>query len=435
MTTAKSEGAGGCGSCHRKPIDKLTGVDVDENFEKFEQKFDIYCRSLWDEKIINKKSDKFFEGYYMPYARARKADGFSQKDYAFRNAAWHVNNVIRDIEKSGEFRKEKPDEIRKEGFWDYFTSHDEGWPEPYAFENEEEATRDVRKVAKFFGVGALRVCAYDDRWMYKTVFSKEKNGSKPQEIPTDLPNVIVTAEPMEAELIKTVPSALSGAATGLGYTYDSVAILTLAQYIRNMGYRAYASLNDSALAIPLALQAGLGEVGRNGLLITEEYGPRLRLGKIFTDMPLSHDKPTRLGVADFCNMCDRCAEACPPKALPFGPPSTAVHSESNIKGVKKWTPVAEKCFRFWSNQNTDCIICVRACPYNRDFSKLWNRWWFKLAKGPLRKLALKLDDWFVDRGRLKTSWWWRPELEKPEKAAEKAAKKAKKKAKKKAPKA
>lgn len=394
-------------SKHSKSIDNLTGIQVLDNFEQFEQRFDIYCRSIWDPKIQNEKSDKFFEGYYMPFSRTRRADGFSLKDYAFRNAAWHVNNVIRDIEKSGEFRKERPDEIRKEGYWDYYSSHDEGWPEPYDYDSPSEATADLRKVARFCGVGELGVCEYDERWMYSTLYSREHDGKKPPEIPADLPNVIVTLEPMDQELIKTVPSALSGAATGLGYTFDSVAIITLAQYIRNMGYQAYASLNDTALAIPLAMQAGLGEVGRNGLLINEKYGPRFRIGKIFTDMPLDISTPTKFGVQEFCQTCDRCAQACPPGALPFDNESDLIHSESNIKGVVKWTPSAEKCFKFWSNQNTDCIICVRACPYNRDFSKRLNRWWLRLSNSSLRALALKLDDWFVDRGRLKSSTWWR----------------------------
>ncbi|MBT5187833.1 MAG: reductive dehalogenase [Kordiimonadaceae bacterium] len=403
-------------SDHSKPIDQLTGVQVNDNFDRFEQKFDIYCRAMWDPQIKSDKTDKFFEGYYMPFAKARKTDGFSQKDYAFRNAAWHVNNVIRDIEKSGEFRKEKPNEIRKEGFWDYYTSHDEGWHEPYPYESAAEATRDLKKVAGFCGVGDLGVCEYDERWMYKSIFTMQGNGQKPQEIPEDIPNVIVTLEPMDRELIKTVPSALSGAATGLGYTFDGVAIITLAQYIRNMGYRAYATLNDSALCIPLALQAGLGEVGRHGMLINENYRPRFRIGKIFTDMPLEINQPIKFGVEEFCTTCDRCAKACPPKAIPFDAPSNHVHSESNIKGVTKWTPSAEKCFKFWANQNTDCIICIRSCPYNRDFSKTIHRLWLKIAKSPFKKLALKLDDWFMDRGRLKTSWWWRPELKKIEQA-------------------
>ena len=70
---------------------------------------------------------------------------------------------------------------------------------------------------------------------------------------------------------------------------------------------AVASMNDSALAIPLAVQAGLGEVGRHSLLITREYGPRLRLGKSFTDMPLEIDEPVRLGVKEFCDICQRCS--------------------------------------------------------------------------------------------------------------------------------
>ena len=399
-------------SRHWKPVDELTGVRLTDDFERFDQKFDIYVRSLWDPKIQNEKSDNFFKGYYMPFARARKADGFRQKDYAFRNAAWHVNNVIRDIEKTGQYRKEKPDEIRKEGYWDYYTSHDEGWPEAYPFESPDEATRDMRTIAKFCGVVELGVCDFDERWMYRTVYSKANDDSKPQEIPEDLTAVIVTVEAMDQDLVKTAPSALSGAATGLGYTYDSVAVITMAQYIRNMGYRAYASLNDSALCIPLALQAGLGEVGRNGLLISETCGPRFRIGKIFTDMPLVSDRPEKIGVRAFCDICDRCAAACPPKAIPFDAPTDKVHSESNIKGVVKWTPSAEKCFKFWSNTNTDCILCISTCPYNRDFSKLRHRLWFRLAKSPLRKLALLLDDWFINRGRMKASEWWRSDSKK-----------------------
>lgn len=390
-----------------RPVDELTGVEVNEEFDRFEQKNDIYCRAVWDDEIKSDKAAAFFDGYFMPSARILKADGYGLRDYAFRNAAWHATNVFRDIEKCGEYRDDSPSESRKEGYTHYFTSHDEGWPEPYPFKNPEQATHDIRRVAELCGVGVLGICAYDERWMYKSVYNRTTGESKPQEIPSDLPYVIVTAAPMDQGLIRTVPSALSGAATGLGYSYETIAVITLAQFIRNLGYRAFASLNDSALSIPLGLQAGLGEAGRNGSLISEEYGPRFRIGKIFTDVPLVVDSPKHLGVTQFCNICDRCAKACPPKAIPFDEPSTNTHSKSNIRGVKKWTTVAEKCFRFWTNQNTDCIICVRVCPYNRDYSKLRHRLWMKVAKSRFRRLALLLDDWFMDRSRTKSRHWWR----------------------------
>jgi len=395
-------------SQYSKPVDDLTGIEVNEDFERFEQKNDVFCRATWDDEIKSEKTAAFYDGFFMPSARVRKADGFGQKDYALRNAAWHAANVFRDTEKCGKYRNDSPSESRREGYTACFTLHDEGWPEPYPFKNPEEATRDIKRVARFFGVGALGICAYDERWMYKSIYSRATGESKPPEIPSDLPYVIVTGVPMDRDLIRTVPSALAGAATGLGYSHETVAVVTLAQFIRNLGYRAFASLNDSALSVPLGLQAGLGEAGRNGSLISEEYGPRFRISKIFTDVPLVVDKPKNLGVTRFCGICDRCAKACPPKAIPHDEPSTTIHSKSNIKGVKKWTSIAEKCFRFWASQNTDCIICIRVCPYNRDYSKLGNRLWMKLAKSRLRKFALLLDDWFMDRGRMKSGHWWRP---------------------------
>jgi reductive dehalogenase len=383
---------------YRKTIDNETGFQVNHKFKRFNQKNEIYCRSEWDESRKSKVADSFFQGYYMPNARSRKTDGFSQRDYALRNAAWHVTNILRDIHRETDGRKE--------GFFDPFSSHDTGWPEPYPFDSAEEATENIRKVAKFSGADLVGICEYDERWIYAETFCDQTKQGKASELPDDLPYVIVTGEAMDRDLTKTVPSALSGSATGMGYGYDALTLLTLAQYIRNLGYRAYATMNDSALAVPLAVQAGLGEVGRHGLLITEEFGPRLRLGKIFTDLPLSISKPKHFGVTEFCENCDRCAKACPPKAIPTGVQDDNVLNRSNISGIVKWTTDAEKCFDFWANQNTDCSICIRTCPYNRDPNTWHHKIWLKLAGSRFRKFALWLDDKLIDRGRHKARWWW-----------------------------
>jgi reductive dehalogenase len=383
---------------NRKSIDEQTGFDINDDFERFDQRNEIYCRSEWDPEIKSKNARDFFAGHHMPDARARKADGFGQKDYALRNATWHVTNVIRDLRRASD--------DRKEGFFDTFTAHEDGWPEPYPFESDKAATANLRRAADSIGAGLVGVCEYDERWVYSARYSERTQKSRPTDIPTDLPRVIVVGEPMDIELTATVPSALSGSATGMGYTHDTVVLLTLTQYIRNLGYRAVASMNDSALAIPLAVQAGLGEVGRHSLLITEEYGPRLRLGKIFTDMPLVIDRPKRFGVREFCDICQRCSSACPPKAIPTAGPSREAYSVSNLKGILRWTTWAEKCFRFWAGQNSDCSICIRVCPYNRDFSKWYNRLWRKLAGTSLRVLMLRLDVWLTKRERQSSAAWW-----------------------------
>ena len=165
-------------------------------------------------------------------------------------------------------------------------------------------------------------------------------------------------------------------------------------------------MNDTALAIPLAIKAGLGEYGRHGLLITREFGPRVRLGKIFTDLPLAHDRPVRFGVQEMCEVCRACTDACPAQAIAGGDPSDEMHNRSNITGIKKWTTDAERCFRFWSNQNTDCSICVRVCPYNRDYDRPLNRAWRWLSGTPFRKLALWIDRVAKRGERTPPGEWW-----------------------------
>ncbi len=63
-----------------KPIDAETGFEVGEDFQRFPQRNEIYCRSEWDAEIRSEKATNFFKGHYMPHARARKVDGFGQRD-------------------------------------------------------------------------------------------------------------------------------------------------------------------------------------------------------------------------------------------------------------------------------------------------------------------------------------------------------------------
>ncbi|NNM01083.1 MAG: 4Fe-4S dicluster domain-containing protein, partial [Gammaproteobacteria bacterium] len=200
--------------------------------------------------------------------------------------------------------------------------------------------------------------------------------------------------------------ATASAAPALGYAHDGALLTALAQYIRCRGYTAVACQNDTTLAVPYALKAGLGEYGRNGILITREFGPRVRLGRVLTDMPLTHDAPVRFGVTETCAVCRRCANNCPPQAISHGEPATYRFNVSNLKGVRKWNTDAEKCFKFWVSRGTDCANCIRTCPYNKDFS----RWYFRVIRfllgTPLRRLALHFDDRLKLHAQLRPAAWW-----------------------------
>lgn len=377
--------------------DKEAGFEIGADFERFNQKDDVFRRSWWDERIRSPKSKLFYETYREPLKTWRKADGFTQKDYALRNAAWHVSDI---------FTEQKEVNDRREGFSDEFTLQREVASEQHAFASPEIAAQEIKRVARGFGANLVGITQFDERWLYKNKFSDMSLREKPQELPDGLDQVIVVAQAMDYDLIRTVPSALSGAATGLGYSHDALVVLSLAQYIRNLGYEAVASMNDTALAIPLAIKAGLGEYGRHGLLITKEFGPRVRLGKIFTNLPMTADRPQTFGVKEFCDLCRRCSGSCPVKAIPDGEPSNQRHNQSNIKGVRKWTVDGEKCFGYWVAQNSDCSICIRVCPYNKDFSKWWHRLGRRLAGTRLRPLMLWLDVRLGYGQRMKPKWWW-----------------------------
>ncbi len=375
--------------------DAAAGIDVTDEFERFSQRNDVFSRAMWDDTVRSEKTDGFFASYRME-AAPRRGDGFTQRDFALRNAAWLISDVMTD---------RHADKGRREGFQAPISYDTPVAPVRMQVEDTAEMSREIKRVARFFGADLCGITDLDDRWLYSARVDVRDMSETEHGLPSGLNAVIVLGHEMDEQLVATYPSALAGAATGREYSHEAAIVMQLAAYIRNLGYEAVASMNDTGLVIPYAIKAGLGEYARNQLVITREFGPRLRFSKIFTNLPLDHDRPEPLGVRAFCDICTKCADACPVKALPHGPPEVGGANVSAIRGVRKWTSDAEKCFGFWAKTATDCAICMRVCPFNRDFSRPGHRLWLRLALSPLRRFALWLDR---NRGkRMKPSDWWR----------------------------
>lgn len=369
--------------------------NIQPQFKRFRQRFDIFNRAIWDEKVNPKN---FFISYDITNYTPKKAKGFDHWDYAFRNASWHLTDVV------GERKFET--EGRVEGFTDYYTTQTQPPTSQAPITSIEESTKRIKQASLLFGAGAVGICELDERWVYEDNFRRKTEASPEMDLPKTYTHAILLIIPMDYKLSKTYPAALSGAATGLGYSIGLNAANSLAQFITNLGYGATASLNDTALNIPMAIEAGLGEYGRHGLLITPKFGPNIRIAKVFTDLPLIADKPIEFGVKEFCEVCNKCASSCPVKAIPHGEPQDKAPNISSLEGISKWTVNAEKCFKFWVGMNTDCAICIRVCPYNKDYSKWWNRIGIRLANSPLRKFMLWLDDKLgFGKRQLPEAWW------------------------------
>ncbi|MDX1478440.1 MAG: reductive dehalogenase [Saprospiraceae bacterium] len=375
-------------------IDDLFRIEA--GFSRFNQKYDIFNRALWDDTV---DARTFFESYDITNYTPKKSKGFDHWDYALRNASWHLTDVVgeRDFDQKGTV----------EGFTDYFTTQTAPPHQPVDLDSPQETTRRIRIAARLFGAGAVGISQLDRRWVYARNYNR-KTGDNPElDLPERIRYAIMLILPMDYRLGRTFPSALSGATTGLGYAASLQVATTLAQFITNLGYEAIASMNDTALNIPLAIEAGLGEYGRNGLLITPQFGPNVRIAKVLTDLPLVVDRPRSFGVRKFCAVCRKCADSCPPKAIPQGTPQATPPNISSHQGITKWTVDAERCFRFWVGMNSDCAICIRVCPYNKDYSKWWNRLGIRLANGPLRRVMLWLDNFFGFGKRDDPRRWWR----------------------------
>ena len=366
-------------------------------FERFDQVDDVFNRAFWDPEIATDAAREFFRSHREPLRQWRNASGFGQRDYAIRNAAWHVVDVLAEMNDADDLR---------DGFLSPLSQLRDGPDEHFDLGSPAEAAATVKRVASLFGGDLVGICAHDERWVYTQRYARHAGEGRPVGLPDGLTSVVVVGQAMDHDLVDTVPSALSSAAVGLGYSKDALVLLATAQWLRNLGYQAVPSLNDTALAIPLAIQAGLGEYGRHGLVITPDFGPRVRFGKIFTDAPLDHDAPVEFGVSAFCEVCRRCTDACPPKAIPDGEPSPVKLNRSTIGGVRKWSVDGEKCFSYWTQIVTDCMICMRVCPYNKDFSRWRHRVGRRLAATSLRKLMLRLNDRLGYGERLRPRAWW-----------------------------
>ncbi|MBV7396307.1 reductive dehalogenase [Mameliella sediminis] len=377
-----------------RPQDAAAGIEVTEDFVPFSQRDDIFSRAMWDETLRSPKTDAFFASYRIE-AAPRRGDGFTQRDFALRNAAWLISDIMTDRHAA---------QGRREGFQAPLSADTPVSPDTVPIDDPGAMAQEIKRVARFFGAHLCGITDFDQRWLYAARVDTRDMSEAAHDLPEGLTSVIVLGHEMDQDLVATYPSALAGAATGKAYSHEASVVLQLAAFIRNLGYQAVPSMNDTALVIPYAVKAGLGEYARNQMVITPDLGPRLRFSKIFTDLPLAHDAPRKLGVAEFCTICTRCADACPVKALPYGPPSTNAPNRSAIKGVRKWTSDAEKCFGFWAKLASDCAICLRVCPFNRDYDRWPARLWRRLALSRFRRLALWLAR--AHGPRKKPAEWW-----------------------------
>lgn len=173
-------------------------------------------------------------------------------------------------------------------------------------------------------------------------------------------NAIILAMEMSQEKIDMAPSQET--MNMVFETYDTLGIAAnkIAKFLRENGFGAQADhpLGGLVLFPPLAQRAGIGWVGKHGLLITPEFGPRVRLAAVYTSIQnLSFaDSNEHDWIDDYCTNCRICIEQCPAQAILK---EVIVHDTGRISRVDQ-----NSCFEYFA-QFYGCSVCIKVCPFSQ----------------------------------------------------------------------
>ncbi|MFC2113761.1 4Fe-4S dicluster domain-containing protein [Bacteroidota bacterium] len=254
-----------------------------------------------------------------------------------------------------------------------------------------EITKVIRKNAKKLGAYHVANTPLKEYHIYSMKGRGENYGKVIEQKHTYA--IVVTVE-MDRDMNRTAPKAPTAYESAKRYLEVAKIAIHLADHIRKLGFsaRAHIDANYEVLCSLLARDAGIAEIGRMGIGMSQDLGPRFRIAVVTTSLDLKTDPRTRnLSMLEFCKICRKCATNCPVGAIPKG-------NMQEINGVKKWQINQDVCFSYWCKMGTDCGKCMAVCPYSHPDNSL-HRFVKRLIKRNLlfRRFALLMDDLFYGK--------------------------------------
>jgi len=406
--------AAGAGSeIHERPwwvrtVDRPTLCETNDDYGRFNG---ATIRRLYPELKTRREGEGSLEAEQGAAAELKAQmieegrDGYGLRDRALYEAAWTVRRSARTGEgllSWSRIRVPTPVEL---GVHPYTAPPD-------------EAAATVKAAARLFGAALVGISPMKRDYINLRHRGKPVNFEDVERpvvapdrfvIPAKMKWAISIGVQMNLDLITRIPTALGVAASSLGYSHSAFVVTSLAEFLRGLGYEAIPSIGDIGQSVPFAVEAGLGEMSRTNRVITPEFGPVVRLCKVFTDLPMACDRPIDFGAVEFCRRCKKCAEACPAGALSMDDePSYEVKGPWNNPGHKAWFEDSYKCLQYWEQSTTPCTICFAVCPYTKA-DKAWVHGAVKATASlapATGGLFRRLDDVFgYGRPHEPEEWW------------------------------
>ena len=209
----------------------------------------------------------------------------------------------------------------------------------------DDMARQLKQKAQELGAGIVGITEIEPNDLYDDMEPKYRYA-------------ICIGIPMRREEMQHVPHARAGLEVQRVYGEVARVSIELAENIRAMGWPAHAygdPRSTEALQIPMAIRAGLGQLGKHGSMISKEYGSNFRLAAVGTNIPLSLDSPVDIGVDDLCLGCRRCTIDCPPDAIK--------DEKQWVRGEHRWYVDFDKCVPYFTT-TYGCAICIEVCPWS-----------------------------------------------------------------------
>ena len=291
------------------------------------------------EELVTVPGSPVIDGDVSYYSREDPIESQTVEKSADREWGWTV--YIKEVY---DYRK-KHDEVSEpliEAAWVSGDIKPTAEPDP-----EHDVTTDIRDKARELGFGEVGFTRYDRRYTY----ASKKSWAK-------FNHAICLALEQDYSQTQSIPSLEAEFAHFGTYEIAGALALDLAEHIRSLGYHAQVhSPNDNSGAfIPLFVEAGLGQLGANGQLLSPHFGSRARLMLITTDAPVVHDEPVDYGINKFCEECQVCVVRCPARAL--------LREKVWYRGVKKNKLVYDRCRPVMVTYE-GCAVCMKVCPIQR----------------------------------------------------------------------
>jgi len=220
--------------------------------------------------------------------------------------------------------------------------------EPTAEPTGEDLSDAIKEKARELGFIEVGITYFDHRY----TFSSKKEHT------TYYPNIICLAYEQDFEPTQTIPSVDAEIVHSSTYRTEGAAALELGNFIRSHGYHAQVTGSGDSPGpyIPMFVEAGLGQLGACGYLLTPHVGNRCRLVSVTTDANVTHDKPIDYGMHAFCQVCQVCVNRCPGRAL--------MRDKIWWRGLEKNKLYFKRC-RPVMARYLGCGICMKTCPVQK----------------------------------------------------------------------